>query len=227
MTESLNNKARNAIHKDRTETYSVVKTALDKYDLMGLLAFGAPSDEYVSEAEIIEYKINKDSRRDWFYLRNLVAEVFTKQFDETPDRKLCGKVASDIVCGISDIEYRRDFTENEVLRDKVELFDDRLIRLKIHDGFIVEYFYEKAKANVNGKYFCEIEEQDIVDTLCELCQNDMVYVQYKQKHFVRFYCLIMRSYFKAIPRCKFAMEKLRHKEDIERVFDKNGIIYEA
>lgn len=207
----------------RENRLNAIKSAIDKNDPMGLLAMGAPSDEYVGEADIIERKIRKDGKHTCFYLKKLIAEVFLEQFDEPLDSKLCGKIANDIISGYGFTEFCDEFTQNEVLKDKIEISDDYTVGLRVHDDFVVEYFCEKA--SVNGKFFCDVEEQDLLDVLCGFCQNDTVYIQYKHKRLNRIFGFV-RSYFKEVPKVRFSLDKVRHKKDVEKIFDKNGVIFD-
>ena len=56
------------------------------------------------------------------------------------------------------------------------------ITLKIHDDFIFKY--KGYKAYLNDKFYYDIEEQDLLDSLCGFVEdNDTIYVQYKHYHF--------------------------------------------
>jgi hypothetical protein len=63
-------------------TFGQIKAALDSEDPAGLLAMGAPADEYASEASLIEGRIAKVAvdKVNVDQIADIVAEVWNSQF---------------------------------------------------------------------------------------------------------------------------------------------------
>ena len=66
--------------KKREEIIAVVKSVLDKDDLMGLLALGAPEDEYEGIAQAIVDLIMKTN--NIICTSEILFNVFTEEFEE-------------------------------------------------------------------------------------------------------------------------------------------------
>lgn len=203
----------------REKQYEIVKSVLDKYDPMGLLAMGAPNDEYSQEASIIERIINETKHS--VSIRKIVESTFLTQFDQLPNRRICSKIAYDIHCKLDFENFCDELRENETLKGKIEV-DDYAVRLRLHDGFIVEYLGNQT--TINGKFYYDVEEQDILETFCSFCTDDCVYVEYNRKHYCPAFALTRLSYFDLIGKNKFSKNKIKHQKDVKRVFDKNGLI---
>lgn len=118
-------------------------------------------------------------------------------------------------------DYFKEFEENEIFKGKVTIKNCEII-LKIHSYFVVKY-----KGNdiyLNDKFYFNIEEHDLFDYLCDFADdNDTIYVQYKHYHFK--FCFGYSGYFKEIKKVKYSLKKLRHKKDIELIFDNRGVIF--
>ncbi len=206
-------------HFTFNDKVQIIKKAIDEVDPMGLLEINCPKDEYIQEATIIakQIKIKKAN----FVKGKYIQEVFKKQFDEAISMKKCNDIARRIIIYFDMKDYFKDFEENETLKGKVA-FNNYEITLKIHDDFIV-----KHKGNytyLNDKFYYDIEEQDLLDSLCGFVEdNDTIYVQYKHYHFG--FHFGHSGYFKEIKRSKYSFEKLKHKKDIELIFDNKEVIF--
>ena len=206
-------------HFTFNDKVQIIKKAIDEVDPMGLLVMHCPKDEYIQEATIIakQIKIKKAN----FVKGKYIQEVFKKQFDEAISMKKCNDIARRIIIYLDGKDYFKYFEENETLKGKVT-FNNYEITLKIHDDFIV-----KHKGNytyLNDKFYYDIEEQDLLDSLCGFVEdNDTIYVQYKHYHFG--FHFGHSGYFKEIKRSKYSFEKLKHKKDIELIFDNKGVIF--
>lgn len=68
------------------DNYTIVKSAIDRADPDGLLAIGAPSDEYDSESEEIAKKISENDSVE--NIAETAAKVFSRTFNAafSPDR---------------------------------------------------------------------------------------------------------------------------------------------
>lgn len=66
--------------KKREDIIAVVKSVLDKDDRMGLLALGAPKDEYEGIAQVIVDLIMKTS--NMICTSEILFNVFTEEFEE-------------------------------------------------------------------------------------------------------------------------------------------------
>lgn len=204
---------------NRVKQREMVKSVLDKYDPMGLLGMGAPNDEYAEEASLIESAINQPKK--FLSIKKIVESVFFSQFGEYPNRAICAKIAYEIRCEIDFENFCDELRENETLKGKIEV-DDCVVRLKLHDDFVVEYLGNNT--TINGKFYYDVEEQDILETFCSFCTDDDVYVEYNHKHYCPDFALTRLSYFDVIRKEKFSQKKIKHKKDVKKIFDKNGLI---
>ena len=202
----------------RERQYEIVKSVLDKYDPMGLLEAGAPCDEYSQEAGIIVRIFNEAKRS--VSIRKIVESTFLTQFNQLPQRRTCAQIAYDIRREFDFENFCDELRENETLKNKIEV-EDYVVRLKLHDDFIVEYLGNQT--TINGKFYYNVEEPDILETFCDFCNNDSIYVEYNHKHY-RPFALTKFSYFYEISKNKFSKNKIKHIKDVKRVFDKNGLI---
>lgn len=206
-------------HFTFNDKIQIIKQAIDEVDPMGLLAMNCSKDEYIQEATIIanDIKIKKAN----FVKGKYIQEVFKKQFDEIVSMKKCNDIATRISIYLDIKDYFKYFEENEILKGRVSI-DNYEITLKIHDYFIFKH--KGYKAYLNDKFYCNIEEQDLIDRLCELAKDeDTIYIQYQHRHFGL--NINYSGYFKKIKRSKYSYSKLRHKKDIELIFDSKGVIY--
>lgn len=206
-------------HFTFNDKVQIIKQAIDEIDPMGLLAMYCPKDEYMQEATIIakEIKIKKAN----FVKGKYIQGVLKKQFDEEVSLKKCNDIARRINIYLDMKDYFKDFEENEILKGKVTI-DNCEITLKIHNDFIIKY--KGYNAYLNDKFYYDIEEQDLLDCLCNFVEdNDTIYVQYNHYHLGLHFN--HSGYFKEIKRTKFSYWKLRHKKDIELIFDNKVVIY--
>ncbi len=200
----------------------IIKQAIDKVDPMGLLAMQCPKDEYMREALIIaeDTKFQKTNFIDGKYIQ----KVFKKQFDETITMKKCNDIARIINIYLDRKDYFKDIEEIQTLKGLVTSTNSE-ITLKIHDDFILKIFKNRVyNAYLNDKFYYDIEEQDLLDSLCAFVEDDdTIYVQYKHYHFG--FNFGHYRYFQKIKRSKYSYRKLKHKKDIELIFDNKGVIF--
>ncbi len=200
------------------EKVNRIKKAIDEMDPMLLLAMQCPKDEYMQEAELLAKEIERKS----IVKAELVQKIFSNQFGEILSLKICNKIAKRIRFYLDIQDYFKDLEENESLKGRVSI-EDFEITLKVHDKFIVTSVGQMIY--INDKFYYDIEEQDLLDSLCAFMEDkDTIYVQYKHKHF-EFHFFRGFRFFKKIKRSKFLYRKLKHKKDIELIFDNKGVIY--
>lgn len=206
-------------HFSFNEKVDIINRAINEVDPMGLIAINCPKDEYMQEAILIaeEVKIKKNN----FVKGKLIQNVLKKQFDEVISLRVCNNIARQINTYLDIQDYYKDFEENELLKGKVTINDCEII-LKIHDGFIVKT--KGYKTYVNDKFYYNIEEPDLLDSFCEFVEDDdVIYIQYINRrlgfHFNH------SGYFKKIHRSKYSFRKLKHKKNIELIFDNKKILY--
>ncbi len=65
--------------KPHKEITTIVEVLLEKYDPMGLMAIGAPKNEYCTEAQEIVSNLNKDQSH--LSILFMVYRIFIRQFD--------------------------------------------------------------------------------------------------------------------------------------------------
>ncbi len=206
-------------HFTFNDKVQIIKQAIDEVDPIGLLTLHCPKDEYMQEATIIakEIKIKKVN----FIQSKYIQEVFKKQFDEEVHLKKCNDIAERINIYLDMKDYFKNFEENETLKGKVTINNYEII-LKIHDDFIIRY--KGYKTYLNDRFYYDIEEEDLLDSLCEFVEdNDAIYVQYKHRHLGLNFN--HSGYLKKLKRSKYSYRKLRHKKDIELIFDNKSVIW--
>lgn len=72
------------------EKYLIIKEAIDFFDPLGLLALGAPKDEYDIEARMIESKLNSSNEP----LEEIIKNVFESQFGEPLNSEIAADIAA-------------------------------------------------------------------------------------------------------------------------------------
>ncbi len=198
---------------------AIIKKAIDEVDPMLLLAMHCPKDEYIEEAKLLAKEGEGEKS---FGNGKLVQKIFNDQFDEILPLKICNDIAKRVRIYLDIKDYFKYFEENESLKGKVSI-EDFKITLKVHDKFIVTSV--GGNTYINDKFYYDIEDQDLLDALSDFVENnDTIYVQYKHKHFGFHYEHIFR-YFKEMKRKKYSNWKLKHRKDIELIFDNKGVIY--
>ncbi len=192
---------------------------LNELDPMGLIAIHCPKDEYEQEAAILAEKfIKKDFT--WQQVQN----VFLSQFGEILPKKICVSIVNSVKKRIDLLELYEELRANETLREKLTLENGSIV-LKVHDNFVVK----KGCGNtyVNSKFYYDIEDQEVSECFCDFVANDkIIYVQYAHKHFGLYYdkpC----GYFGEFTKKDFVFNKLKHRNDVELVFDNERVIYSA
>ncbi len=209
-------------HLTVQEKFEVIKQVINKADPLNLIKLGCPKDEYSREALMLA-KIMANSKYGSLSWKQ-VQSVFEKQFDEKLPKRVCVSIVRETIMQLDMVDFFKDFSQNELLKDRVSLQNDAVV-LKVHDNFVVESACNCTY--INGKFYFDIEDQDLLECLCDFVTDDnTVYVQYKHKHFGFHYEYAFR-YFKEIPKRKFSLNKLKHFEDVELVFDNKQVIYSA
>ncbi len=126
-----------------------------------------------------------------------------------------------------DMKAKKDFQvfvnslkENKLLQN-IEAQDDYSLKLVIHDGFIVTQ--NGRNTYINGKYYYDIEDQDIKECYCSFVEDsDTIYIQYKKP---RFAFLSGQWYFKEVSADKFNLQRYIKEKNIECIFNNKEIIY--
>ncbi len=114
--------------------------------------------------------------------------------------------------------FVNELREDPLLQN-IEELDDLSLRLVIHENFIVTL--KDRNTYINGKYYYDIEDQDIKTCYRDFITEDTVYIQYKKRGFS---FLRGFSYFEEIPKNKFKLEKYANKRNVERIFDNQGAL---
>jgi hypothetical protein len=199
----------------RTDQRTIIKKIIDRYDPVGLLKSGCPQDEYSLEADQIESRINN---RDLniFSIKSIIKSIFNEYFNNTKMVN-CSKIAYEILSEFEFADFVKDFTEKEEFKNKIEVLDNYIIKFRINDNFIVES--SCGFTYINGKYYYGIEDQDLLNSFYNFLNSDKIYIQYKHKHFF----LFSYSYFKEIKKSKFSYSKIKHKKDIDKIFNNKGL----
>jgi len=84
--------------------YKIVKKAIDEFDLFDLFP-GAPSDEYDSESKKITEQINTNGSVE--DIAKVIADVFSKAFNEEVETKHCMEPAEKIYKSIKSFGARQ------------------------------------------------------------------------------------------------------------------------
>ena len=94
-------------------------------------------------------------------------------------KKLARKIAFEITCQSQLSELFEELHSCDILTGK--LFIDReeyVITLKVHDDFIVKSHINTCKTYINGKFYYDIEEQDLLECYCGFVTDNCIYVLY-------------------------------------------------
>lgn len=206
------------LNKLYRQVREIVTDAFVKYDPIGLGGEIDLSSEYASEIDAVTSKILQCRRESHCsLLKGYLLELLDGRFEVKIDKTICRKMAFELDGALYYLFLAEELRETECLKDKVSCTQSSIL-LQIHDFFRVEW--TGAETFINGKFFGIMEEQDVQESFCALCEDDCVYVQYRCRQ-----CVACRlRYFRKIASSKFNYDKLRHKRNIEFVFDKNGRI---
>lgn len=114
---------------------------------------------------------------------------------------------------------------NETVEPVLKLFggkasySDFEVNIKYHNDFIIKYDFAMQTMYINEKYYYDVEEQDLLETLKEI-NNDIYYiVEYKSKR------LSNTPYFKFLNKKKTNVNNIRKSNNILRIFDIHSLIY--
>ena len=158
---------------------------------------------------------NKD-----FFQKNssfIISRIFSDQFDQYLPIKVIRKIKLDILSLFDFEKTKKEYLEYDELKDKIS-FDDNTFStmFEFHENFKFE-FKSNYKTYINSKYFGLVEEQDILYMLLEIIRDDKVFIQYKKKR-------LFRNKFKVVKRKDFHVSKYINDNNIEMIFDINGVI---
>ena len=206
-------------HFTFNDKVNIIKKSIDEADPMELLSLHCPKDEYMNEAILIAKEAKK--KKNNYINGKMIQKVFKKQFNETISMKVCSNIAKKINMDLDMKDFIKSFEENDLLKGKI-INEGNQIILKLHEHFIISNV--ERKTYINGKFYYNIDDHDLLYSFCNFVKDDdTIYIQYKHKHGC-FYFNHSR-YFKKIKRSKFFGWKLKHKKDIELIFDNKGVIY--
>lgn len=105
-----------------------------------------------------------------------------------------------------------------LLGERVILYNF-VLEIKYHDDFIIKYDFEKQTMYINEKYYYNVEEQDLFETLSEVNSDRYFIVEYKFKKLRRI------PYFRFLSKKNTDANKIRKTKNVLRIFDINGLIY--
>lgn len=196
------------------EKILVIRKCISNKDPMGLLSMGTTNDEYNLEAEQINSYLSL--KKNYIGLWKIVKNVFYKSFDKELDDKVCRSISNDIIHSIDFFEYEKEMNKYEELKGKLMFNDDYSIVLTLHENFVIKHCTNQ-KLYINNKFYMIVEDQDLVEYLKEFAtNNDIIYIQYTHKHFFK--------YFKKVSKRNYNYLKVKHKNDVELIFDINGMV---
>lgn len=209
-------------HYTYEEKVNIIKKAIDEVDPMGLLILGCPKDEYLQEARLIANNITIKKANSINV--KMIQDIFKSQFNESISLRVCKDIARRMNTYLNMIDFFKNLEDNVLLKGKISV-QNLEITLKVHEDFIVKSV--GGNTYINDKFYYDIEDQDLLDSLCNFVEdNDTIYVQYNHKHFGFHYEHVFR-YFEEIERKKYSYWKLKHRKDIEFIFDNKGVIYSS
>ncbi len=198
-----------------------VKGAFNYYDL----------SKYISAEEIekLASEVDKmlEQKKNYYKVLGFVYEKLTKVKADI-DKRYCKKIVNDIFINIDFADEVNEFIENPILKDKIGVdFDNAILTLRVHDGFVVKSDIGAGKTYINGKYYYDIEEQDLLECYCDfVTDNKSLYVQFSKKKISGgFFLDPYMSYFKTYKKKADRLEKLKKKKDVEMIFDNKEILY--
>ena len=203
-------------HLTKEERIKVINNVLIKHDPIGLIKLGSPLDEYMQEAKLIESIMeNKD-----VFQKNssfIISRIFNDQFGKEVPIKVIKKIKLDILWLFDFEKTKKEYLEYDELKDKISFDENTLSTIfEFHENFKLK-FESNYKTYINSKYFGLVEEQDILYMLLEIIRDDKVFIQYKKKR-------LFRKNFKVVKGQNFNITKYINDNNVEMIFDVNGII---
>ncbi len=113
---------------------------------------------------------------------------------------------------------------NKIVNGKMIYQNGGGITISYHNDFVIEYLVQSMY--INNEFYYDIEEQDISDFIREINNDKYVFIQYKHKHLqiYNLFDLGKRMKFMLVNKKKFNPAKIKHKKDVEKVFDIHGLI---
>lgn len=142
------------------------------------------------------------------------------------DKKTAKKIVYDISAqkGLSDLI--EDFQNCDIIKDKIE-FDrnEYVITLKVHNDFIVKTDLACQKTYINGKFYYDIEEQDLLECYCEFVKNNCIYVLYNKRRFLSIFGLTY-NYLQILIN-KNKLTKLKKDKNVYMIFTNTELLYKA
>lgn len=124
------------------------------------------------------------------------------------------------------LERKSEEDLNEILEPVLNLFEDKAsysdyeVIIKYHNDFIIKYDFSINTMYINDKYYYDVEEQDLLETLSEINNDEYFIIEYKSKR------LSSTPYFKFLYKNKTDINKIRKSNNIVKIFDINGLIYD-
>ncbi len=204
------------LNSARLRRRKIISKIIAKYDLEDLIKAGFSEDGYGLEVDKIETVLN--CRKNFVALNELIKTVFSKQFlTKYSNGEIFDVMATELVQKLGENTFLSELDKLKALNGKLEVGENGSLKLTIHKDFVVEAI--GAELFINGKFFEELENLDLKETLIEFSKNDSVYYcQYITRHRWQ---KSDKSYphFKIVSKDEYDFFKLPNFEDIECVFD--------
>lgn len=161
-----------------------------------------------------------------FKMSDKIIFIFDEIAHYRIDKKTAKKIVYDISAqkGLSDLI--EDFQNCDIIKDKIE-FDrnEYVITLKVHNDFIVKTDLACQKTYINGKFYYDIEEQDLLECYCEFVKNNCIYVLYNKRRFLSIFGLTY-NYLQILIN-KNKLTKLKKDKNVYMIFTNTELLYKA
>lgn len=206
---------------EKIKNIDLIKGAFNCYDLSKYLS----AEEIEKLAGEVDQML--EQKKNYYKVLDFVYEKLVEKKNDIK-KKYCKKIVYKIFLDKSLADEFNDFIENPILKDKIGVdFDNAVLTLNVHSGFVVKSNIGAGKTYINDKFFYDIEEQDLLECYCEFVTDDKtLYVQFlKKKILGLFFLEPYMSYFKTYRKKDGRLEKLKKKKDVEMIFDNKEILY--
>lgn len=177
----------------------------------------------VLEEIIKEIITSYNNTKTYLKFPEIIHSIFIKSNIDL-NKRICRKITWALHSYRDLEELFCELRENTLLKDKIELhLKDFEIILKIHDNFIVKT--DPTGTYINGKFFYDIEEQDLLESYCEFITSQQIYIQFKSRRIFHMFPQPLK-YFKIYSRKK-SIAGFKYNKKIDAIFNNKELIYKS
>lgn len=208
--------AQSELNSARKRRRKIISKVIAKYDLEDLIKAGFTAEGYDLEVDKIELVLNQ--RKNFVGFSDLIKSVFSKQFlTKYPNGEVFIEIANEIIALIGENNFVLELDKLKSLSGKLCVDESGALTCVIHKDFVAKAL--GGELFLNGKFYDELENIDLRETLVDFSKNDSVYYcQYITRH------RWQKSenslvHYKIVKKEEYDFHKLPDNDDIECVFD--------